>query len=150
MTTSNPDHPGKTMRTIHTHQVTQGKGLAIVAIDQPGENANRVYAIMGAAPKNNPSYLTDGRTPVERLTDFSWDTEEHLGAVIVFQASPSAGPFNSPDGITMEALLAICADRLQSFQAGPYACTENADALTNINAALNSLHSRTRRIASQA
>ena len=35
-------------------------------------------------------------------------------------------------GVTQEVLLVIIADRLRSFQAGPYACKANACALTKI------------------
>ena len=48
------------------------------------------------------------------------------------------------NGITQEALLAICADRLRSFQAGPFACRENAVALTHIETAQMWLQKRTR------
>lgn len=49
------------------------------------------------------------------------------------------------NGVTMEALLAIVADRLQAFQRGPMACRENALALTKIEEALHWLQTRTRR-----
>lgn len=55
------------------------------------------------------------------------------------------GPINEvgPNGITMEALLAVVKDRLEHFQAGPYPCEENARALDSVNAALAALHERT-------
>jgi len=46
-------------------------------------------------------------------------------------------------GVTNEALLAILIDRLEGFQAGPFACEENADALRYCDAALGSLKCRT-------
>ena len=46
--------------------------------------------------------------------------------------------------VTNEALLAVIADRLQSFQEGPLACQENATALTHCQYALMALHRRTR------
>lgn len=48
------------------------------------------------------------------------------------------------NGVTNEALLAIVRDRLQGFQAGPFACRENALALTKIEEALHWLLHRTR------
>lgn len=48
------------------------------------------------------------------------------------------------NGISQEALLAIVEDRLKCFQAGPYACRENAIALTKIQEAMMWLQSRTR------
>lgn len=45
--------------------------------------------------------------------------------------------------ITQEVLLAIAQDRLAKFQAGPYACIENEEALGYVTAALEALHKRT-------
>jgi hypothetical protein len=55
------------------------------------------------------------------------------------------GPINEVgiNGLTQEALLAIVADRLRSFQSGPFSCRENALALTKIEEAQHWLHSRT-------
>lgn len=47
------------------------------------------------------------------------------------------------NGLTHEVLLAICADRLRAFQAGPFAGRENALALTKIEEAQHWLHHRT-------
>lgn len=48
------------------------------------------------------------------------------------------------NGVSGEALLAIVEDRLLCFQAGPYACRENAIALTKIQEAMMWLQKRTR------
>lgn len=48
------------------------------------------------------------------------------------------------NGISGEALLAIVEHRLQCFQAGQFACRENAIALTKIQEAMHWLHHRTR------
>jgi hypothetical protein len=48
------------------------------------------------------------------------------------------------NGVTQEVLLAIVIDRLRCFQAGPFACPENADALTHSVEALEALKSRTK------
>jgi len=48
------------------------------------------------------------------------------------------------NGLTHEALLAILIDRLQGFQSGPYACRENAIALTKLQEAKMWLEERTR------
>ena len=45
-------------------------------------------------------------------------------------------------GVTNEALLAIVIDRLRSFQAGPFLCSENAIALTHAETALLWLRQR--------
>lgn len=47
------------------------------------------------------------------------------------------------NGVTHEALLHVVADRLQSFQAGPFACNENALALQSVHSALHWLNART-------
>jgi hypothetical protein len=66
----------------------------------------------------------------------------HVPLEIAFQN----GPINEVgvNGVTHEALLAVLIDRLRCFQAGPYACRENALALTNIEQGLQWLHARTR------
>ena|ERR1700688_241605 len=48
------------------------------------------------------------------------------------------------NGITQEALLAIVIDRLRSFQAGPYACQDNEEALAFCGTALLLLQKRTK------
>lgn len=48
------------------------------------------------------------------------------------------------NGISQEALLAIVADRLESFQRGPYATTDNLEALDYVKGAIETLHRRTK------
>ncbi len=48
------------------------------------------------------------------------------------------------NGVSNEALLAIVEDRLKAFQDGPYACPENASALTKVQEAIMWLQRRTR------
>ena len=66
----------------------------------------------------------------------------HSRTVILFQNGPIAD--SGVNGITQEVLLAICIDRLESFQSGPYACRENALALTKLQEAQHWLHHRTK------
>ena len=47
------------------------------------------------------------------------------------------------NGITQEALIAIVIDRLEHFQAGPYACHQNKTALEALEEAQMALHHRT-------
>lgn len=49
------------------------------------------------------------------------------------------------NGVTHEAMLAILIDRLKSFQAGPFACEENKEALESAKHCLWCLQGRTRR-----
>ncbi len=57
-------------------------------------------------------------------------------ASIQFQHGPRHEALSKP-GCTEAALLAILIDRLRGFQAGPYACRENALMLTKLEEALH-------------
>ena len=48
------------------------------------------------------------------------------------------------NGLSDESLLAILIDRLEHFQAGPFACEQNERALTHLQAALEDLQARTK------
>lgn len=67
--------------------------------------------------------------------------EKGFKADIHFQNGPIGE--NGVNGLTHEALLEIVADRLRSFQKGPYSCKENACALTHIEEAQHWLQQRT-------
>lgn len=126
-----------TMRTLNDHKVNPANDtLTITAVDEPGSGgAHHRYEISGFVMDTNPA----GKYP----RDFGHDGD--YGAtrptVIVFQN----GPINEVgiNGLTHEALLAIVADRLRSFQAGPFACKANACALTHIEEAMHWLQQRT-------
>lgn len=60
---------------------------------------------------------------------------EQVGA-IQFQKGPRNEEGSTP-GATEAALLAILIDRLRGFQAGPYACRENAIQLTKLEECLH-------------
>ena len=70
------------------------------------------------------------------------DGSETAGLDIHFQNGPIAEA--GVNGVTHEVLLAIVADRLRCFQAGPFAGREHARALPKIEEAQHWLHSRTR------
>lgn len=109
------------MRSINGHQVNPvNDRLVITALDDPGSGgANHRYRITG-------------------FTTPDGDCEE---VELDFQNGPIAEV--GVNGITQEALLAIVADRLRSFQAGPFSSKANACALTHIEEAMHWLHSRT-------
>ena len=69
------------------------------------------------------------------------DLKEVPCAVVNFQNGPVKE--NGVNGCHQEDLLAIVQDRLESFQAGEYACRENAIALTKIQEAMMWLNKRT-------
>lgn len=109
------------MRTINEHKVNPANDrLTLTVLDEPGAGgANHAYEI--TAPR------TDKDVGVSTLIEFQ------------------NGPINEVgvNGVTQEVLLAIVADRLRSFQAGQFACRENALALTKIEEAQHWLHHRT-------
>lgn len=123
------------MRTIEDHKVNPANDrLTVTVTDQPGAGgANHAYEIGGFDLSGNPSaYDPEYGQP---------RSAEHKIA-IYFQN----GPINEAgvNGVTQEVLLAIVIDRLRSFQAGKYACRENALALTKIEEGMQWLLSRTR------
>lgn len=63
------------------------------------------------------------------------DAETKGGVVVIFQEGPRNEKGSHP-GILNCDLLEIVRDRLKCFQAGDYACRENACALTHIEEAL--------------
>lgn len=64
------------------------------------------------------------------------------GIRIDFQNGPLKE--NPPNGVSNEALLALVEDRLLGFQSGPFACRENAIALTKVQEAMMWLQKRIR------
>jgi hypothetical protein len=60
---------------------------------------------------------------------------------VQFQHGPRSLDTSTP-GVTNEALLAIVIDRLDGFQSGPFACRENAVALTKLQEAMHWLRHR--------
>lgn len=92
---------------------------------QKRENLNEIYPIdeVGAGGAYH-TYLV-ART----------DDPEAPVHAIIFQHGPRKEE-NSQHGVLDSDLLEIVRDRLKAFQAGPYACRENALALTHIEEAL--------------
>ena len=126
------------MRELTSHKVNHcNDGLKIQVLDEPG-----------AGEANHRYHVTTTETPPAIGGGMSRESlekaQQMLKAVhdIRFQDGPIAEV--GTNGITHEALLAIIEDRLKSFQAGPYACRENAIALTHIQDAMHWLHHRTR------
>jgi len=76
------------------------------------------------------------------IRDVEGDKPAHT--IVKFQKGPVAEA--GRNGIFMEDLLQICVHRLECFQAeaAPFACRENALALTKIQEALHWLDHRTR------
>jgi hypothetical protein len=119
------------MRTIDEHKVNPANDkLEISVTDSPGAGgANHRYEISGFDTGTNVSL------------DANATGEPKSRVVLLFQNGtiPEVGT----NGVTQEALLAVVADRLRSFQAGPFSCKENACALTHIEEAQHWLQQRT-------
>lgn len=119
------------MRTIEDHKINPANDtLSITVLDEPGAGGgNHAYKVSGFDLSTNKS-AGDGV-----IQNAATET------VIYFQNGPI--PEAGVNGLTQEVLLAIVADRLRSFQAGPFACKANACALTHIEEAQHWLQQRT-------
>jgi hypothetical protein len=121
--------PGK---LIDSHEVTGAASNLQIRVDdepaQPG-GANHCYRIDGFT-----ALLANG--------------DHAIGADILFQNGPI--PQVGNNGLTIEALLAVIAHRLEGFQNGPFASADNEEALDGVLKAMGALQRRTRnRIARQ-
>lgn len=106
------------MRQLDEHKVNPANDTLIVQVmDEPGAGGANHQYLVGGFPK--------GPTLIE------------------FQNGPISADGNGVNGLTHEVLLAIVADRLRSFQKGPYSCKANACALTHIEEAQHWLQQRT-------
>lgn len=112
-----------TMREITEHQINECNSAIKITADEPnaeiGGHASHSYR-MAITQKNG----------LESVQDLN------------FQLGPIKEV--GTNGITHEALLAILIDRLRGFQPGPYACRDNAVALTKLEEARMWLENRTR------
>lgn len=125
----NPDHSGALGTNVMEHQVPGAEtSLSITVADEPGSgNANHAYLLTGLDFSNNPSY--DEASPAGSL-------------LVLFQNGTI--PDMGVNGLTPEALLAVCAHRLQGFQNGQFACAANQTALDCVKSAIHALQERTR------
>lgn len=122
------------MREITTHRV-EGKGggkdtTRVAAVDEPGQ---------GGASHH---YTVWDQSIVDELEGPPFSESDGAQLLNVWFQN---GPIQEVgvNGVQQEHLLAIVADRLSSFQAGPFANAYNAEALEHVNAALAALHRRT-------
>jgi hypothetical protein len=112
------------LKRVVTDHIVEGDTapqLTITVMDDPGQGgANHQYSI--------------------RWKNEKFETEPHC--FIGFQNGPIKE--FGVNGITQEALLAVVIDRLRSFQAGPFNCFANGEALTHCQRALFLLQQRTK------
>jgi len=100
---------------------------AVHAIDEPGDGgAYHEYRI--------------SRIGKSEITPVGWSGPEF--GHIKFQKGPIKE--TGVNGCHQEDLIAIVLDRLQCFQAGAFACRENALAITKLEEALHWLNHRTK------
>lgn len=125
------------MRTIDDHKVNPANDtLTITVVDEPGSGgASHRYEVSGFMADTNSS----GKYPDDFGIPGDYGATRPL--VILFQNGPISE--SGINGVTQEVLLAIVADRLRSFQKGPFACKANACALTHIEEAQHWLQQRT-------
>lgn len=107
------------MRQIDLHHDGHGLNESIyIVTDTPDQSgaAHRYDLSIAAGPDGHPG-------------------EVQLVGHLRFQQGPRNVEGSFP-GITEAALLAVLIDRLRGFQAGPYACRENAIQLTKLEECL--------------
>lgn len=114
-------------RELTAHAINPAnQRLIVLALDGPGPGgASHVYDL--------GRRVREGGTIYHNLVQLS------------FQNGPIGPSSDGVNGITHEALLAVLIDRLEGFQAGAYACEENAAALHSLRSALHWLNLRTKR-----
>jgi hypothetical protein len=117
--------------------------IDIKVLDEPGAGgACHEYQITAIAPDLARIQTVDDLGNVKHLEAIDLGIKQLDLCKISFQNGPvlEAGI----NGITQEALITVCIDRLRCFQAGDFACDDNLDALTHLEAALTCLQKRTR------
>lgn len=98
--------------------------LHIVVCDSPGHGgACHQYQIVNVSRQNRKP---DG---------------DYVACEVNFQNGPIKEV--GTNGVTHEALIAILIDRLEGFQSGKYACTDNQEALDALRVAQTALQRRT-------
>ncbi|VVQ17109.1 hypothetical protein PS914_05960 [Pseudomonas fluorescens] len=129
--------------------------LSVTVIDSPGSGgANHAYRIGGFRLGANPSrgkahtrwtkakeYSAGSMRHSEISHNYQHLIDKQNEIDLVFQNGPISEV--GVNGITHEALLAILIDRMEGFQSGPYASSDNAEALESMRTAQTALQRRT-------
>lgn len=114
------------MHTIEGHKVNPANDLITVTVaDEPGPGGAHHRYIVELPPPEDPDLRAH---PLTYVFEFQNGAISEVGV----------------NGLTHEVLLSIVEDRLLAFQRGPYACRENALALTKLQEAIMWLKERTR------
>jgi hypothetical protein len=123
------------MRHITTHQASPlDKDITLHVLDEPGHG--------GACHE----YMVTGMRIPAPLSEHALNHLQSSGYCYGVRIPFQNGPANEAgvNGVSNEVLLAIVADRLEGFQAGPYACEDNGVALAKIKSAMGDLQQRTK------
>ena len=125
-------------REITEHTINpENDKIKINVLDEPDQaGAYHAYLIEGFDCSKNPSSYLFNDVDAERM-------DERRSLAIAFQNGPIGEV--GINGVSHEALLAILIDRLQSFQSGSFACTENEFAIRALSNAMFWLKQRTRK-----
>ncbi len=110
--------PGNNERSILTHSLHALPRLRIAAIDTTTATAPTTYVV-------------------------DWRNADGDDERLEIRFQTGTVSEEGENGVTIEALLAIAADRLQRFQERTIPCRENAVAITHIETALHWLNART-------
>jgi len=114
-------------RSLTDHKVGPlDQALEIAVLDEPGAGGGHHDYVVGI---------------IKEHAEFRSSSLHEL-ARIKFQNGPMKE--SGVNGVSIEALIAINIDRLRCFQAGPYACEANGNALAHLESALECLQARTR------
>lgn len=129
--------------------------LSVIVADEPGSGgANHRYEISGMSLGANAGsgkahmrwnmakeYFAGNSRNTELTMHYRHVLDKKDDLVLLFQNGPIAE--SGVNGITHEVLLAVLIDRLEGFQAGPYASADNAEALDSLRNAQAALQRRT-------
>lgn len=91
------------------------------------------------------AYLVSGVSTLDHPLVAELDDQANLqvrGTFILFQCGPI--PVVGRNGFTIEELLAICVDRLSTYQESRYACNDNLNAILHMTQAMQALDGRTK------
>jgi len=97
-------------------------------------------------------HFTDPRTPgfkSEHWTDIQDNPAGGVSMGVGFVISWQNGPLGTdkfrkePNGAFVEDVISAVLDRISFYQASPFRCEENEEALTHLKLALEALHHRT-------
>lgn len=131
------------MRRLTSHRIVKEdqKTEAVSFEDEPnkdvGIDVHDVVIPKGEAPYHYVLYIKKGDFS-QKVADLRFHKSEK--GRVNEQGEPCPTPTN---GITIEALIAVCIDRLEKWQEGPFACRENKKALLGLTTALVRIQERT-------